>query len=383
MRFGELVGKLGSSLVRGPMDVRIDGLACDSREILPGWCFVALKGEKADGADHVLKALQSGAVAILADRDLPVPEGVPFARLDHPREDMALAARLVYGCPDLAFPVIAVTGTNGKTTTTTLLRQLFRGAEKGCGLIGTVFNAAGDEEVEAIRTSPESPVFYRWLRRSLDAGDAALAIEASSHALCMARLHGARFKLGVFTNLTQDHLDYHGDMASYFQAKARLFLQTDRGLVNADDPYGKRLLAERPGDAVFRSYGIDDEADYRAEDLQLSPVGTRFRLRTPGGTWTVDSPLLGRFNVYSLLAALAAVAEAGFELDGFLKAVPGLAGAPGRLDRVDCGQPYGVMVDYAHTPDALEKLLAEGRRLLAPGGRLHVLFGCGGDRDRT
>jgi len=279
--------------------------------------------------------------------------------------------------------VLAVTGTNGKTTTTTLLRQLFLGIGKGCGLIGTVLNAAGDQEDDAVRTSPESPVFYRWLRRSADAGDAALAVEVSSHALCMARVHGARFRVGVFTNLTQDHLDYHGDMESYFQAKRRLFFQSERALVNGDDPYGQRLLQERPGAANFRSYGIEQDANYRAMDLRLSPTGTDFHLQTGQGDWDIHSPLLGRFNVYNLLAALGAIAEAGFPLADFLPALPGLTGAPGRLDRVDCGQPFGVLVDYAHTPDALEKLLAEGKRLLPPGGRLHVLFGCGGDRDRA
>lgn len=365
------------------MDAEVVGLACDSREIQPGWVFVALKGEKADGADHIAKALEAGAAGILCDRLVPVPDHVPFARLAHPREAMAEAARLVHGRPDESLPVIAVTGTNGKTTTTTLIRQLFQGIGKGCGLIGTVMNAAGDEEVDAVRTSPESPVFYRWLRKSLDAGDAALAIETSSHAFCLARVHGARFKVGVFTNLTQDHLDYHIDMESYFQAKCRMFLQCERALANADDPYGQRLLAERPSTPSFRSYGIEQDADYRVTDLRLSPTGTGFHLRAPQGDWDIQSPLLGRFNVYNLLASLAAIAEAGFPLEEILPALPTITGAPGRLDRVDCGQSFGVMVDYAHTPDALEKLLAEGKRLLPPGGRLHVLFGCGGDRDRT
>ena len=383
MRFGELIRNLDISCARGPMDIQVSGLACDSREIRPGWVFVALKGEKTDGADHILKALQSGAAGILCDREVPVPEHVPFARLAKPREAMAEAARLIQGRPDESLPVIAVTGTNGKTTTTPLSRQLFQGVGPGCGLIGTVLNAAGDEEVDAVRTSPESPVFYRWLRKSVEAGDAALAVETSSHAFCMARVHGAKFKVGVFTNLTQDHLDYHGDMESYFQAKGRLFAQSERALVNADDPYGQRLLMERPGAPSFRSYGIEQEADYRVTDLKLSPTGTRFHLRTPQGDLEIHSPLLGRFNVYNLLAALAAIAEAGFSLEAILPALPKLTGAPGRLDRVDCGQPFGAMVDYAHTPDALEKLLMEGKRLLPPGSRLHVLFGCGGDRDRT
>jgi UDP-N-acetylmuramoyl-L-alanyl-D-glutamate--2,6-diaminopimelate ligase len=293
---------------------------------------------------------------------------------------MALLARRLYGEPDLALALIGVTGTNGKTTTTTLMRQLLRGAGLGCGLMGTVMNAAGDWEETAALTTPESPVVYRWLKTSADAGDAAVAMEVSSHSVAQDRVFGARFRVGLFTNLTQDHLDFHGDMESYFQAKARLFLQCAKGLANADDPFGRRLLAAHAG---LLSYAVDREAHYRALDLALTPTGTRFRLATPAGDREVRSPLLGRFNVYNLLAALAALREAGFDLDRLLEAVPGVTGAPGRLDRVDRGQPFGVLVDYAHTPDALEKLLAEGRRLLPPGGRLHVLFGCGGERDRT
>jgi UDP-N-acetylmuramoyl-L-alanyl-D-glutamate--2,6-diaminopimelate ligase len=204
-------------------------------------------------------------------------------------------------------------------------------------------------------------------------------VEVSSHALCLGRIHGARFRVGVFTNLTQDHLDYHGTLEAYFEAKHRLVAQCERFLVNADDDWGRRLLARED----HGSYAVDRPASYRAQDVVLGPTGTTFMLHSAKGSWQVQSPLLGRFNVYNLLAALAACAEAGFDLDQLVPVVPAVTGAPGRLERVDCGQPFGVMVDYAHTPDALEKLLAEGRRLLAPGGRLHVLFGCGGDRDRT
>ena len=207
-----------------------------------------------------------------------------------------------------------------------------------------------------------------------------MAVEVSSHALCMARVHGARFRVGLFTNLTQDHLDFHGDLESYFRAKVLLFDQCEKGLVNTDDPFGQRLLAERPG---LRGFGSAPQAHYRLEALSLSPTGTGFRMETPWGSWEIQSPLLGRFNAYNLLGALAVCAEAGFDLPSLVQAVPGLKGAPGRLDRVDCGQAFGVMVDYAHTPDALEKLLTAGKDLLPPGGRLHVLFGCGGDRDRT
>jgi UDP-N-acetylmuramoyl-L-alanyl-D-glutamate--2,6-diaminopimelate ligase len=380
MKVCELLRGLPAELAAGSGDAEVRDLACDSREVGPGWAFVALKGAEADGAAFIPKALAQGATLVLGTEPLPLPEGVACGRLlGDPREAMAALARRLYGAPEERLPVIAVTGTNGKTTTTMLVRQLLQGAGRGCGLIGTVLLAAGAQEQEAVRTSPESPVFYRWLRRALDAGDASAAVEVSSHALCMARVHGARFRVGLFTNLTQDHLDYHGTLEAYFQAKARLFDQCDRGLANADDPYGRRLLQERG----LRSYALDVPADYRATELRLSPTGTRFRLETPAGGHDVESPLLGRFNAYNLLAALAACAEAGFDLAELMPAVAGLKGAPGRLDRVDCGQPFGVMVDYAHTPDALEKLLAAGKDLLPQGGRLHVLFGCGGDRDRS
>jgi len=375
VRFREWIEGQGVR-VSGP-DAEIAHVTCDSREAGPGWAFIALKGAKADGADFVGQALDRGAAAVLCDRPLEVP--VPFGLLEGGRPAMAALARRLYGAPDEALALVGVTGTNGKTTTTTLIRQLLRGSGLGCGLVGTVLNAAGDLEEEAVRTTPESPAFFRWIRRAVEAGDAAMAVEVSSHSLVLDRVAGARFKVGVFTNLTQDHLDFHGDMETYFRAKASLFAQCERGLANADDPAGTRLLAL----AGMRGYAVEAEADYRALDLALTPTGTTFTLRTPAGRFPVRSPLLGRFNAYNLLAALAACAEAGFELGALLPAVATLTGAPGRIDRVDQGQPFGVMVDYAHTPDALEKLLAEGRRLLPPGGRLHVLFGCGGDRDRA
>ncbi|WP_243300785.1 UDP-N-acetylmuramoyl-L-alanyl-D-glutamate--2,6-diaminopimelate ligase [Geothrix oryzisoli] len=370
----------GFAVRRSGSDAEVVDLTSDSREVRPGWAFLALKGEKADGTAYVPQALAQGASAVLAESTVEVPGAIPVCSFTgDPRLQMAGLARRLHGAPDDHLALIGVTGTNGKTTTTTLIRQLLREAGIGCGLVGTVLNAAGDLEEEAVRTTPESPAFYRWLHRSVAAGDAASAVEVSSHALCLGRVHGARFRVGVFTNLTQDHLDYHGTLEAYFEAKRRLVAQCDRFLVNADDTWGRGLL-EREGHV---SYAVDRPACYRAHGLELGPTGTRFTLHSAEGSWEVQTPLLGRFNVYNLLAALAACAEAGFDLDRLVPAARKVSGAPGRLERVDCGQPFGVMVDYAHTPDALEKLLAEGRRLLPPGGRLHVLFGCGGDRDRA
>ncbi len=378
MKFSELIKGLDIHGARGG-DPEIVDLSCDSREIGPGWAFIALKGEKVDGASFASQVIHQGASAVVSESAVELPEGVAGARMKEGRFTMGRLAKRLHGDPDEKLALMGVTGTNGKTTTTTLIRQLLRGAGIGCGLVGTVLNAAGDLEEEAVRTTPESPSFYRWLRRSVEAGDRACAVEVSSIGLDLGRVAGARFKVGVFTNLTQDHLDFHGTMEAYFAAKKRLIAQCDHFLVNGDDPYGAALLAE----GSFTSYGIERAADYRAADLDLGTTGTRFTLWTPAGAWPIESPLLGRFNAYNLLAALAACAEAGFPLPDLLPAVAGLRGAPGRLERVDCGQRFGVMVDYAHTPDALEKLLIEGRRLLPPGGRLHVLFGCGGDRDRT
>jgi UDP-N-acetylmuramoyl-L-alanyl-D-glutamate--2,6-diaminopimelate ligase len=379
MKLSKLLEGLAVAL-EGSADPDIADLGADSREIGPGWAFVALKGERSDGADFIPQALERGACAVFSQGAVKLPPGIAAGRFQgDPRPAMAALARRLHGNPDESLALIGVTGTNGKTTTTMLIRQLLRGAGRGCGLIGTVLNAAGPREQEAVRTTPESPSFYRWLRRSVESGDAASAVEVSSHALCLDRVAGAKFRVGVFTNLTQDHLDFHGDMEGYFEAKLRLRGQSARFLANVDDPYGQRLLGA-PG---VVSFALERDADYRLTDLRLDPTGTRFRLVSPKGTYSLESPLLGRFNAYNLLAALAACVEAGFELRDLIPAVHGVKGAPGRLDRVDCGQAFGVMVDYAHTPDALEKLLAEGKRMLPAGGRLHVLFGCGGDRDRS
>jgi UDP-N-acetylmuramoyl-L-alanyl-D-glutamate--2,6-diaminopimelate ligase len=378
VKFSELIKGLDIHGVRGP-DTEVVDLSCDSREIGPGWAFVALKGEKADGSSFIPQVAGRGASAIFSESPAEVPPGLACARMSEGRFTMGHLAKRLHGDPDERLALIGVTGTNGKTTTTTIIRQLLRGAGIGCGLVGTVLNAAGGWEEEAVRTTPESPSFYRWLHRSVEAGDMAAAVEVSSIGLELGRVAGAKFKVGVFTNLTQDHLDFHGTMEAYFDAKKKLAAQCGRFLVNADDPVGREWLAS----SGHASYAIERPACYRAWDLDLGPTGSRFTLHSASGSWPVESPLLGRFNVYNLLAALAACLEAGFRIEDLLPAVKAVKGAPGRVERVDCGQPFGVMVDYAHTPDALEKLLAEGRRLLPAGGRLHVLFGCGGDRDRT
>ncbi|MDR2697804.1 MAG: UDP-N-acetylmuramoyl-L-alanyl-D-glutamate--2,6-diaminopimelate ligase [Holophagales bacterium] len=383
MKFHRLIQGLSLTDVLGNQEAEIEDIDCDSRNIKTGWLFIALKGTAADGHDYVRQALASGAAAVISEKDMSdacLGASVVSAVFSaNSRETMALLAQRFHGDPDQRMPLIAVTGTNGKTTTTMLIRQLLMASGVGCGLIGTVVNAAGSLETEAVRTSPESPTFYRWIKRSLDAGDAALAVEVSSHAMDLARVYGARFKVGLFTNLTQDHLDFHESMEAYFKAKSKLFAQCDCGLVNAEDDYGRRLLSVNTN---LIPYGLDS-GEYRTEKLVLRHNGTSFNFVTPKKSLRVDSPLLGKFNAYYLLAALSALDAAGFDLKKLLPNIGALKGAPGRLERIDLGQPFGVMVDYAHTPDALEKMLSAGKDLLNQGGRLHVLFGCGGDRDRA
>jgi len=383
MKFLKLIQGLGLTNVQGDLDSEIEDIDCDSRNIKKGWLFIALKGAAADGHDYIQQAVTCGASAVVSEKDISdacLGASVTSAVFNaSPRETMALLAQRIHDNPDQRLPLIAVTGTNGKTTTTMLVRQLLMSSNVGCGLIGTVVNAAGSLETEAVRTSPESPTFYRWIKRSLDAGDSALAVEVSSHAIELARVHGARFRVGLFTNLTQDHLDFHGSMEAYFHAKSKLFTRCVCGLVNTEDDYGRRLLSENPNLIPF---GLNSGA-YRTENLVLRHNGTSFDFVTPKKSFQLNSPLLGKFNAYNLLAALSALDAAGFDLEKLLPNIGALRGAPGRLERIDLGQPFGVMVDYAHTPDALEKLLSAGKDLLTPGGRLHVLFGCGGDRDRT
>ena len=360
-------------------DVQIEHITCDSREIKPGWAFAAIKGHQSDGTKFIPEALAAGAAAVFCDHDIVLPLDIPNALLYDSRNTIALLARNLYDKPDLKLAMIGVTGTNGKTTTTTIIRQLMHLSMQKCGLIGGVVNISGNQETTSKLTTPDGPTFYRLLKASVDAGDTMVAVEVSSHSLMLSRVYGACFQVGIFTNLTQDHLDFHCDMESYFQAKIKLFLQCKTGLINIDDPFGNRILAN----GNYLSYGLDKSATYRASNLVFQPNYTVFNLTTPIGSWVVKSPLFGMFNVYNLLAALASLAESDFDLNDLLRLVPKITGAPGRLEQVNCGQPFKVIIDYAHTPDAIEKLMVEGRRILAnSNGRLHVLFGCGGDRDR-
>ena len=357
--------------------VEITGLAYDSRAVASGSLFFCVSGFQRDGHDFAAQAVQRGAAALVVERSLGL--GTPEVLVESARAAMGPAAVRFYGDPSAELRVVGVTGTNGKTTTAFLLKALFEAAEPGsCGLLGTVKAVIGGVERSVSRTTPEAIDLQADFRAMLDGGDRACAIEVSSHALQLGRAEGIHFAAAIFTNLTQDHLDFHASMEDYFQAKRRLF-EADPGVsvVNVGDPYGRRLAREIDGAVTF---AVDDDADYRATDLRCDAEGCRFVLHAAAGEREVALPMPGRFNVANALGALAAVHALGGELDLLVAALNRGVRVPGRFEPVEEGQDFAVLVDYAHTPDSLENVLRAARELAR--GRVVCVFGAGGDRDR-
>src|SRR4051812_20664825 len=362
-------------LGNGP-DVAVTGLTFDNRLVGPGTLFFCVPGFTRDGHDFAPDAVARGAAALVVQR--PLGLGVPEVLVDDVRASMARAAARFYGDPTATLRVAGITGTNGKTTTAFLTRALLEGAGLSCGLLGTVKSVVGGVEHPVVRTTPEAIDLQRTFREMLDAGDVACAMEISSHALELRRADAIHVAAAVFTNLTQDHLDFHHTMEEYFQAKRLLFASelTAVRIANADDAYGRRLIAEFPETLTF---AIAREADYRAEDVTFDATGCDFVAVTPDGSFPARVPLPGRFNVLNALGAWAAARVLGAPAD-LSGALARAATAPGRFQPVEAGQPFSVVVDYAHKPDALEQVLLAARELAA--GRLIVVFGAGGDRDR-
>ncbi len=362
--------------------VEVARVESDSRAVRPGDIFVAIRGAKADGLAHVPDAIARGAVAVVSDRPAPGTARVPWLEVSSPRRALALLAAALNGNPAEKLVLAGVTGTNGKTSTATLLEAILARRYGKAGFLGTVGYRTPRRQVEADRTTPEAPVIQELLSEMLADGAKAAAMEVSSHALALDRVEGCRFDVVVFTNLTRDHLDFHGDMESYYQAKKRLFDLRKPGacgVVNADDPYGARLLAEvTPPLASFSPSG--GAAEFRAESSRCDLSGVSFDLAFPGGRVAIASPLLGRFQLSNLAGAATAALCLGVSPADVAAAIAGVTNVPGRLERVEAGQAYPILVDYAHTPDALERLLQAVRELTDK--KILLVFGCGGDRDR-
>jgi UDP-N-acetylmuramoyl-L-alanyl-D-glutamate--2,6-diaminopimelate ligase len=418
MRLADLIPAEIGAVGARDAGVEVAGLAYDSRRAQRGTLFFCIPGANSDGHDHAARAVAAGAAALVLER--PLGLGVPEVVVDCARAAMGPVAARFHGDPTRELEVVGVTGTNGKTTTAYLVRALLEASGRHCGLLGTVTSVVGGQEHPVSRTTPEAIDLQGAFRAMLEGGDGCCAMEVSSHALELGRAAGVHFTVGIFTNLTQDHLDFHGTMEEYFQAKRRLFVPTPPGVsvINVEDPYGRRLAAEVPGAVTFAMQGIHGEdcapartphaeearqarsgettarqarsgeatagqarsgettqprdgesvADYRALGVRCDLQGCRFTLQTPVGTREVALPLPGHFNVANALGALAAVHAMGVDLDTLVAALGRGVRVPGRFEPVDEGQQFAVLVDYAHTPDSLENVLRAAREVIEARG---------------
>ena len=371
---------------RGPLDRPVSGISMDSRRVVPGNVFFALPGLRTDGAVHVAEALSRGAVAIVTNAEpAAAPTKVTFIQVADPRAALARAARRSHRYPDRDMRVVGVTGTNGKTTVSHLIKHFLEDSSR-VGLLGTISYDLGARTVPSFKTTPEAPDIFGMLAQMRSAGCREAVMEVSSHGIDQRRVLGLEFAAAVFTNLTQDHLDYHQTLEAYFQVKARLFTG-DGGhvppvsVINYDDAYARRLLGMVPASARVISYGESPEAQVRAEDVELGFKETTFTLVWPEGRARVRSPLVGRYNVANVLAAAATAYGLGRNPHAFLARLAIFPGVPGRMERIEEGQPFNVLVDYAHTDDALRNALGM-LRAITPG-RVLCVFGCGGNRDRA
>lgn len=383
-----LVADCGVLEIVGNASPSIRTLAFRAQDATPESLFFCLRGVKSDGHDYVAQAVARGAVAVVCER--PVAVAVPQVIVSSARRAMALVAARFFHEPSTRLLVAGITGTNGKTTTAHLLARCFDAAGLPCGLLGTIRNKIGGVEYPVALTTAESVDLQRMFDEMVEAGDRACAMEVSSHALDLERTAGTKFAAVVFTNLTRDHLDYHHDLEEYYLTKQRLFLPDDQrqsgavAVVNVDDPWGRRLAAacaSAYGDDLW-TYAIEQEAAARARDLRLEPHGSSFTVEIPraGQTVRLRTRLGGRFNVENALAAATTLVALGLPATAASEGIAQTGGVDGRFEAVDAGQPFTVLVDYAHTPDSLENVLRAARGICS--GRLHVVFGCGGDRDR-
>jgi UDP-N-acetylmuramoyl-L-alanyl-D-glutamate--2,6-diaminopimelate ligase len=386
MKLRDLLQGAEASIPASAEELEIRQVTCDSRKVQPRALFFALHGAKADGNTFIRDAVSRGAAAIASEEAAPgaIPSSMPWIQVRQARKALAVAAANFFSHPAASLKLVAVTGTNGKTTTTSLIDAIVKASGAKTGLFGTIAYHTPLGEYPAPNTTPESVDLQGFLAEIRDAGGKFGVLEASSHSLAMDRLWGCHFAAAVFTNLTREHMDYHKTFEDYFAAKRTLFEGTGAGapevaILNTDDEYGKRLsgLAKKTV-----TYGLESDADITTKKFQLTFNGLTFTAQTPNGRVQVASPLVGRINVYNILAAIGAAQALGLSNEIIEAGIRSLETVSGRFQRIDLGQPYFVVVDYAHTDDALENLIRTAREL-NPKGRIITLFGCGGGKDRT
>jgi UDP-N-acetylmuramoyl-L-alanyl-D-glutamate--2,6-diaminopimelate ligase len=387
MQLSELAGLMLTATRTGP-DIKVGGLETDSRKVKHGDAFICLPGHTVDGHDYAESAVERGAAALVVERELDI--AVPQIIVKDCRLAMAIMADRFYGSPSRKLAAIGVTGTNGKTTTTYLIERILRDAGKRPGVIGTIEMRYDGRSYPMSGTTPEALDLQRYLADMANAGVTHCAMEVSSHALEQGRVKGTRFRTAVFTNLTQDHLDYHGTMERYRAAKELLFArlgndyQADASertyaVINRDDEAAPSFIRAAAFEVI--TYGIDGEADVRATAIRVTAAGTAFHVASFAGSCDISLRMVGKFNVYNALAALTAALIEGVALADAKASLESIPGVPGRVEAVDAGQPFAVVVDYAHTPDGLENVLKAVKEFAER--RIICVFGCGGDRDRT
>jgi UDP-N-acetylmuramoyl-L-alanyl-D-glutamate--2,6-diaminopimelate ligase len=380
-----LVDALPEKRAVGVLPASVAGIADDSRAVRPGDCFVAVPGLKADARRFVAQAVERGATLVVTEGETAPVAAVPTVLVPSARAALGRLADTYYNRPSRALVMVGITGTNGKTTTSYLVEALLQARGLRTGVIGTIQYVLGDERRPAGQTTPEALALQSMLARMRDRGVQGVAMEVSSHALALARVDELTFDVAMFTNLTQDHLDFHGTFEAYRAAKRHLFellaaspKPRPTAVVNADDPSGAAMTRDLPLSVL--TFGLGERADVRAHRHESTLGGIRLSARTPRGPLELTSPLIGEHNVMNLLGAVAAGIALGIDDAAIARTLAGVGAVPGRFEQVHAGQPFLVVVDYAHTPDALERVLATARKLTS--GRLAVVFGCGGDRDR-
>jgi UDP-N-acetylmuramoyl-L-alanyl-D-glutamate--2,6-diaminopimelate ligase len=385
MKLNRVLERVTLLEVKGSLDVEVEGIAYDSRKVRPGYLFVAIHGHQVDGAQYITEALSKGAAVVVSENDLDLGCSVTHVRVPRSRRALAEVASVYFGDLSRQLKVVGITGTNGKTTTAFMIRSILHDGGFFPGLIGTVAYEIGERSIPASRTTPEAPDTHAMFQQMKEVGCDSAVMEVSSHAIALQRVHGIDFSVGVFTNLTQDHLDFHKDMDTYFNVKAELFLRLEAkhgrsAVINLDDPWGRKLVEEHKLKADIITYGFNERALVCASGATVSAGGTRFHVSTPWGEADVCLELLGRFNIHNALAALAVGGVFGVDLRRMVKSLEAIHSIPGRLEKVPNRKHKQVFVDYAHTDDALRNVLGTLREVCK--GKLIVVFGCGGNRDQ-
>ncbi len=379
MKLIELLDGLDYVCIKGNVNQEVDQMIYDSRIKTSAGLFIAIEGFKTDGHQYISTAISNGAKVILVQKEVPIDEDVTVIQTKDTRLAMAIMANNAYQHPSKKFDLVGVTGTNGKTSITFILGQLLEAYHKKIGIIGTIENRIGSQVLKAERTTPESldlqALFSKMVEEKVDV----TLMEVSSHALALSRVVGVAFKVGIFTNLTQDHLDFHKTMDNYVEAKAKLFQLCEIGIINQDSPYTKQITEAATCKLI--TYGISNEADYMAKDIIITATKVEYTLICEEGKFRVEVPIPGKFTVYNTLAVIAASRALNLPLAYVLDTLKQIKGVPGRVQTFNSSKGYSVLVDYAHTPDGLENVLSTIKEFVK--GRVITVFGCGGDRDKT